>query len=283
MNLNLIFYISKSILISTFLITILSPMGLSYANSVNRLKPFSSDGCSAVADAFLNKNWVNCCIKHDIEYWVGGSENDKDLADKELEKCVGASTFPLFGSLFYSGVSLGGSPSLPTSWRWGYGYVHNHGYSPRTMEEKLLVLDMQQKLEPYFYDDESISKFPYGSLYCIEQNEDFEIKVTLNRQGSFTGEVCNAKNKVRVLELIGDGIDGTFNLSNGVEIIQLKNKSNKHDYVTLNLVEDNTCLPTHSKERFLFTGFLMYPTTDGELYKLLHNKKLCCDIQRNKF
>jgi hypothetical protein len=78
---------------------------------------FTTDGCSR----WPGDSWNACCIAHDIAYWCGGSERDREEADQELMRCVNGKTHGL-GSLFYAGVRLGGLPWLPTPWRWGYGW-----------------------------------------------------------------------------------------------------------------------------------------------------------------
>lgn len=78
---------------------------------------FTTDGCSRAPD----NGWVACCIVHDIPYWCGGSEADREAADQFLKRCVNKQT-AVMGSLFYGGVLAGGSPWLPAPWRWGYGW-----------------------------------------------------------------------------------------------------------------------------------------------------------------
>lgn len=85
---------------------------------------FTTDGCSRAPD----NGWVACCIAHDIPYWCGGSEADREAADQFLKRCVNKRV-DVIGSLFYVGVLAGGSPWLPTPWRWGYGWDDwPHGY-----------------------------------------------------------------------------------------------------------------------------------------------------------
>lgn len=78
---------------------------------------FTTDGCSR----WLDNSWVACCIAHDIAYWCGGSEQDRQEADQELMRCVNNKA-PVFGNIIYAGTRIGGAPWLPTPWRWGYGW-----------------------------------------------------------------------------------------------------------------------------------------------------------------
>lgn len=85
---------------------------------------FTTDGCSRSPD----NNWTACCIIHDIPYWCGGSTKDRQEADQYLKQCVNNQANVL-GNLYYLGVRLGGTPWLPTPWRWGYGWEDwPHGY-----------------------------------------------------------------------------------------------------------------------------------------------------------
>lgn len=78
---------------------------------------FTTDGCSRAPD----DHWAACCIAHDIPYWCGGSEKDREAADWFLKQCVNRQE-GIIGNLYYAGTRLGGSPWLPTPWRWGYGW-----------------------------------------------------------------------------------------------------------------------------------------------------------------
>jgi hypothetical protein len=81
-------------------------------------RPFVTDGCSAWPDS----TWVSCCVEHDIEYWCGGSTDQRLAADRELRECVADVAGPTWGSLMFWGVRAGGGPRLPFAWRWGYGW-----------------------------------------------------------------------------------------------------------------------------------------------------------------
>jgi hypothetical protein len=78
---------------------------------------FTTDGCSRWPD----NTWIACCIAHDIAYWCGGSELDRNNADRELMRCVNANMHGM-GYILYASVRIGGMPWWPTPWRWGYGW-----------------------------------------------------------------------------------------------------------------------------------------------------------------
>lgn len=95
------------------------------------LRPFSTDGCSYSPDNIpfdKTHNWVHCCIKHDLAYWIGGSSKLKDIADKELGECVAKNSTQTIGRLYEESVKVGGTPYIFTTFRWGYGWNKIRGY-----------------------------------------------------------------------------------------------------------------------------------------------------------
>lgn len=96
------------------------------------IKDFSTDGCSSFPDGFFptqSTEWLDCCIVHDIDYWIGGEEHLKEAADEELGACVAERANPALGWAMDLGVTIGGKPSL-MPWRWGYGWESIIGYAP---------------------------------------------------------------------------------------------------------------------------------------------------------
>jgi hypothetical protein len=91
---------------------------------------FTSDGCSGGMSFAWHvalghgPDWEHCCVAHDFAYWRGGSSDDRQNADAHLLQCVDASGHPLWAWLMWLGVRPGGSPYLPTAWRWGYGWAY---------------------------------------------------------------------------------------------------------------------------------------------------------------
>ena len=79
---------------------------------------FVSNGCSVWPDA---KNYLGCCVQHDLAYWCGGSVAARREADRDLRQCVTEHSSGLNAWLMYLGVRLGGHPLWPMSWRWGFG------------------------------------------------------------------------------------------------------------------------------------------------------------------
>ncbi len=112
----------------------------------NELKPFTTDGCSYFPDGTPEQQslWVNCCIRHDLAYWKGGSYQERVEADHALAQCVARVGQPRVAKIMLAGVRVGGSPYFPTRYRWGYGWPYPRGYQPLNNGERL---DVQDRLE----------------------------------------------------------------------------------------------------------------------------------------
>lgn len=79
---------------------------------------FKSDGCSCWPDG----DWLECCVTHDLLYWMGGTRQERKNADLELKKCVTGTGHPVVGQAMFIGVRIGGVWWLPTPFRWGFGW-----------------------------------------------------------------------------------------------------------------------------------------------------------------
>lgn len=89
--------------------------------------PFTTDICSAWPDG----NWGQCCVEHDMDYWCGGSREDRSKSDRRLRACVSDNYAAWMGLVMRVGVYFGGSPWVPANWRWGYGHPYPSRYTPR--------------------------------------------------------------------------------------------------------------------------------------------------------
>ena len=115
-----------------------------------QIDDFSSDGCSQFPDGTLSEKnlWCDCCIAHDVAYWQGGSQEQKQQADRDLQDCVLQKTDnKLLAGTMYYGVVLGGSPVFPMWHRWGYGWQYGRGYQTLSLLEKKQV---EGKLKDYW-------------------------------------------------------------------------------------------------------------------------------------
>lgn len=117
--------------------------------TASEIYEFKSDGCSLFPNGTLKDRtlWCDCCFKHDIAYWRGGSRVERKEADKALHACVLERTKNIIlADMMYNGVRFGGSASFPMWYRWGYGWKYGRGYQPLTDEEQKQASD---KLEEY--------------------------------------------------------------------------------------------------------------------------------------
>lgn len=123
-------------------ILVLTAMSLVPAMAVaEELAPFSSDGCSAFPDGNMAQNqlWLECCEAHDYAYWKGGTFAERVTADEVLRQCVAEVGEPEIALLMLTGVRVGGTPFLPTRFRWGYGWPYPRGYKALDAQETLQV------------------------------------------------------------------------------------------------------------------------------------------------
>ncbi len=122
------------------------------AFAADTLRAFTSDGCSLFPDgspADPNK-WCDCCFRHDIAYWKGGTTGERLQADQTLRDCVQERTGnSALAKMMFDGVRLGGHPAFPNWYRWGYGWRYGRGYAPLTAVE---TGQAQGLLEQYFRD-----------------------------------------------------------------------------------------------------------------------------------
>ena len=110
---------------------------------------FTSDGCSLFIDGTFEKPelWKECCLKHDVAYWKGGTEEERETADLAFKECVLKKTGNAdLAELMYQAVRNGGEPYYPTWYRWGYGWPMGRGYKALSEEELRMV---NEKLEDY--------------------------------------------------------------------------------------------------------------------------------------
>lgn len=119
------------------------------------LAPFSSDGCSLFPDSLIitQQDWCECCFEHDIAYWRGGTEKQREQADAALEQCVLTKTGDeTLAKLMYKGVRFGGSPYFYNWYRWGYGWGYDRKYKVLTKTESTHA---NKLLQEYFQTNKS--------------------------------------------------------------------------------------------------------------------------------
>jgi len=129
------------------LILLVFTISLCLTAYADTLKPFTSDGCSDFPDGTFKQKalWLTCCKQHDFEYWKGGTYQERLVADKTLESCVTAVGEPEIALLMLAGVRVGGTPFLPTRFRWGYGWSYPRFYGELSAAE----LEAVKRLTPH--------------------------------------------------------------------------------------------------------------------------------------
>jgi len=114
-----------------------------------RLAPFHSDGCSLFPDGRPGEPglWCDCCLRHDVAYWRGGTGEERRVADLALRACVLERTGnPALAETVYLGVRAGGAAIFPTWYRWGYGWPYGRGERPLDAAEQA---DIEEELGAY--------------------------------------------------------------------------------------------------------------------------------------
>lgn len=112
------------------------------------LRPFTTDYCSEWPDGKITdpKQWADCCFTHDMSYWIGGTQADRETADNELKRCVENASDSFNGFLMYIGVRMGGNPGN-ASYAWGYGWTKDRDYfdiSPDEAKKAYKLLEQSE-------------------------------------------------------------------------------------------------------------------------------------------
>ena len=117
--------------------------------SAPQLADFKSDGCSLFLDGTFKdpELWKACCVEHDVAYWKGGTEEEREAADLKFRECILKKTGDeVLARVMYEAVRAGGGPHFPSWYRWGYGWPLGRGYKALTAEENALA---DKKLAKY--------------------------------------------------------------------------------------------------------------------------------------
>ena len=105
------------------IILILIPAPSSFAQiSDSEILPSGdkSDGCTLIPDGHIR----DCCLRHDQEYFLGGTRKERRDSDKRLFTCVAKKkgfVHKVVAPFIWLGVRIGGVPFLSTPFRWGFG------------------------------------------------------------------------------------------------------------------------------------------------------------------
>ena len=85
---------------------------------------FKTDYCTYFPEGTPSrpKLWQDCCVSHDLWYWIGGTKNEQDQADLVLKRCVSQKASSFYGNLMYSGVRLGHLSPIKSKYKWSWGW-----------------------------------------------------------------------------------------------------------------------------------------------------------------
>lgn len=114
-----------------FLFLLILPLAIEcYAGT---LKPFTTDGCSMWFDGTPEQPylWRHCCVAHDLDYWQGGTEEQRLKSDERIRACISKAQGKAMADYMYANVRWGGSPYWMTTYRWGYGWDYWEGFLQR--------------------------------------------------------------------------------------------------------------------------------------------------------
>ena len=103
------------------------------------LHPFETDLCTFWPEGPRREpqKWAECCVMHDLNYWVGGTQRDRKEADLDLRACVTKIHSESMGNLMYFGIRAGRlSPIKLKGKGWGFAWPKDRANDkPLTLEE----------------------------------------------------------------------------------------------------------------------------------------------------
>ena len=140
------------------------------------LRPFFSDGCSSSPDAtpltINSEGWIDCCIKHDTAYWLGGTREEKESADNNLERCMAEKGSPRIGKIYNLFVRQFGGPNSQHNYRWGYGWNFQREFAPISESESKLIFALYSEQKEKLGSTLIQSNFPLIRM-CNSQDPVF--------------------------------------------------------------------------------------------------------------
>jgi hypothetical protein len=84
------------------------------------LKPFTTDLCTHYPNyskAGIPRPYTQCCFRHDLEYWIGGTISDRKRADRNLRNCFRDMGYNLRSRMVFPAVRVFGKPYWGYAWR----------------------------------------------------------------------------------------------------------------------------------------------------------------------
>lgn len=115
--------------------------------SAGNLSPYKGEKCVELTNLTPEHQqlWLDCCGAHDLSYWHGGSYKEQLTADRTLKQCVAVVGDTSIIVSMLKKVKVGGSPYLPTEYRWGYGWSNFRGFDDLTEAELKEIQALKSK------------------------------------------------------------------------------------------------------------------------------------------
>lgn len=117
------------------------------------LRPFVSDGCSMSPDGVPmtrdSDAWASCCVAHDVSYWLGGTEKERNDADRVFGRCIADRGYERTGNIYRQFVQKFGGPDGDMIFRWGYGWNYRRPYGSLTTDEVAQALALLASQEDH--------------------------------------------------------------------------------------------------------------------------------------
>ncbi|WP_127716847.1 hypothetical protein [Halobacteriovorax sp. HLS] len=109
---------------------------------VYELKPFETDLCTMFSEETRDGkiSWEDCCIKHDLAYWVGGTKDDMKRADLEIRSCVKSKGLSKLSYMMYLGIKIGHLSPIKNKYKWGWAYPKKaKTYFPISQQQEAII------------------------------------------------------------------------------------------------------------------------------------------------
>ncbi len=107
------------------------------------LHPFETDLCTFWPEGTFRdpQKWAQCCVMHDLNYWVGGTQKDRLEADIDLKECVTNAHTKEMGELMFLGVRAGRlSPIRLKGKGWGFAWPKERAKDLALTEEEIFLI-----------------------------------------------------------------------------------------------------------------------------------------------
>jgi hypothetical protein len=206
--------------------------GLTTDNLVNRLRPFTADGCPHFPFGIQYPNqekWNLCCTQHNLSYWKGGTADERMVAAKALRDCIFSQNDANTSGLVFTGVRAMDTDEATSSRRWGYGWVINRGYTPLTDDDKVQVTRLEKNARGISSEATALPqvKESLSGNYCVDGVITF-IQQQLHR-------TLTPMRVEHGIEAVSDGFEETVKINDRLypEPYEFHFHLNRHDACTI--------------------------------------------------